>query len=119
MKLGRLLMLNKLSLTLKGRRRGTAALARFPHIMHIGPRARRRIVARAGPTLVKLLAVGPIDVKKLMLMKHAALPNGLGARPSALIFFVPCPSRPAKLGPCPVAHCLGRRTHRHTRSPPP
>ena len=94
-------------------------LARFRRTGHIGRRARRRIVARAGPTLGGRLAVGPIDVKKLMLMKHAALPNGLGARPSALIFFVPYLFLPAEPGPCLSSRCLAHHTRRHKRSTPP
>ena len=94
-------------------------LARFRRIERIGRRARRRIVARAGPTLGVTREVGPIDVKKLMLTKHAELPNGLGARPSARVFLVPYLFHLAELGPCPAAHCPAHRRHRHTRSPPP
>ena len=98
---------------------GTAALARFRRIERTGPRARLHIVARAGPTLGVKPAVGPIDVKKLRKQKHGALPNGLGERPSALIFFSLYLSRPGELDPCLASRCPGRHTHRHTRSPPP
>ena len=94
-------------------------LARFRRTGRTGPRARLYIFERAGPTLGVKLAVGPIDVKKLMPMTHAELRNGPAARPSARASVGPCPFHLVTLNPCPAARCPGRRTHRHTRSPPP
>ena len=107
-------MLNKLSLSLKGRRRGTASLVRFHQIKRTDQHVRRYTVARAGPTLGVLLLVGPIDVKKLRLMTRAELLNGLVERRCFLIFLVPCPSRPGELGPCLSSRCPGRRRRRRT-----
>ena len=95
------------------------SLVGFRRATRIDQHERLYIFERAGPTLGVKLAVGPIDVKKLRKQTHGALPNGLGARPSARVFFSLYLSRPGELGPCPVARCPGRRKHRHKRSPPP
>ena len=60
---GRLLMLNRLLLRKRGRRRGTASLARFPRTARIDQHERPRTFERAGRELVKLLVVALSDEK--------------------------------------------------------